>query len=40
MAKYTYEKLYLLKDVFINLCRDHGLNDTAKELCYAENYYK
>jgi hypothetical protein len=40
MSKYTYEKLYLLKDVFINLFRDHKLNDAAKEIRYAEHYYK
>jgi hypothetical protein len=41
MSKYTYEKLYLLKNnVFLNFLSDRKSIDAAKQLRYAELFYK
>jgi len=40
MSKYTYEKLYLLKNVFLNFLSDHKSIYGAKQLRYAEQIYK
>ncbi len=39
MSKYTYEKLYLLKTYFW-IFSDRKSIDAAKQLRYAEHYYK
>jgi hypothetical protein len=40
MSEYTYEKLYLLKNVFLNFLNDHKFIDAAKQFRYAEHYYE
>jgi hypothetical protein len=40
MSEYNYEKLYLLKNVFLNSPIDQNSIDAAKQLRYAEHYYK
>ncbi len=40
MSEYTYEKLYLLKSVFLNFLNDYKSIDVAKQLRYAEHYYE
>jgi hypothetical protein len=40
MFEYTYEKLYLLKNLFLNSLSDPKSIDAAKQLRYAENYYE
>ncbi len=39
MSKHNYEKLYLLKYVFLNFLSDHRSIDAAKQLRYADHYY-
>jgi len=40
MSEYTYEKLYLLKSVYLNFLNGHKSIDAAKQLRYAEHYYE
>jgi len=40
MSEYTYGKLYVLKNVFLNSLSDQKSIDAAKQLRYAEHYYK
>jgi len=40
MSEYTYVKLYVLKNVFLNSLSDQKSIDAAKQLRYAEHYYK
>jgi hypothetical protein len=40
MSEYTYEKLYLLKTVFLNFLSEHKYIDVAKQLRYAKHYYE
>ena len=40
MSEYTYGKLYLLKNVFLNSPIDQNSIDAAKQLRYAEHYYE
>ena len=37
MSEYTYEKLHLLKNVFLNFLIEHKSIDAAKQLRYAEH---
>ena len=36
MSKYIFNKLYFLKNVYLNFFIDHKSNDAAKELRYLE----
>ena len=38
MSEYTYGKLYVLKNVFLNPLSDQKSIDAAKQLRYAEHY--
>ncbi len=40
MLEYTYVKLYLLKNVFLYSLSDQKSINVAKQLRYAEYYYK
>jgi hypothetical protein len=40
MSEYTYVKLYVLKNVFLNSLSDQKSIDAAKQLRYTEHYYK